>query len=120
MLTLKHFFDRPTWAAAAGYNFNVIDCMSEAANRIDIFRGIWGLICEMPDIELRHIWMLPFNLFVCALALFWPFIYPVFGLILYFKCKRTARKYQKEMPDIVRNNIDGWLRDFDREQARGR
>ena len=118
MLTLKHFFDRPSWAAAAGYNFNIIDCMSEAANRIDVFKEIWGLICETPDIELRRIWVLPFNLAVCLLALLWPFIYPFFGLAMYFKCKRVARKYKKGMPDIVRNNLDGWLREFDREQRR--
>ncbi len=115
MLTLKHFFDRPTWAAAAGYNFNIIDCMSEAANRIAVFKGIWGLICETPDIELRHIWILPLNFAACMLALLWPFIYPVFGLVTYFKCKRVAKKYRTEMTEVARQNIDEWLSDFDRK-----
>ena len=114
MLTLKHFFDRPTWAAVAGYDFNFIDCMSECANRINVFEGIWGLLKETPDIELRSIWVLPFNLAVCALSLFWPFIYPFFAIVLYFKCKRAVRKYpiREKWPEIVEKNITSWMEGF--------
>lgn len=35
MMTLKHFLDRPLWAAAAGYDFNYMDCMSYTANAYD-------------------------------------------------------------------------------------
>lgn len=111
MLTLKHFFDRPTWAAA-GYEFNFIDCMSEAANRVDIFKGIFGVIKEIPDIELREIWKLPFSVFVCILAILWPFIYPLVAIRTYFSCKRVAKQYRDGMPEIVKNNISVWIRDF--------
>ncbi|MEL3300573.1 hypothetical protein R9R02_01410, partial [Escherichia coli] len=29
-ITFKHFQDNPTWAAAAGYDFNYFDCLSVA------------------------------------------------------------------------------------------
>jgi len=117
MLTLKHFFDRPTWAAVAGYNFNIIDCMSEAANRINISQAMWALLCEIPDIEVREIWKVPFNLIVCVIALFWVFIYPFAGLAMYFRCKRAVKKYplRSEWPPIVEKNISGWLRKCERK-----
>lgn len=115
MITLKHFFDRPTWAAVAGYDFNIIDCMAEAANRIPIFRTIAELLKDIPNIELRGIWELPLNLVLCAMLLLWPILYPVLGLVTYTRCKISIAKYRKNPSAIVKRNIVNWLNGFDRK-----
>lgn len=114
MLTLKHFFDRPTWAAAAGYDFNFIDCMSEAINRLAITKGVVSLIKEIPDIELRSAaWALPLSLACILIAMLWPFLYPILAIHTYVKCKFYAKKYRTQKPERVATNIAVWLRDFE-------
>lgn len=45
MLMFEHFCDRPTWAAAAGYEFNIINCLSYSAVTVDM-SDIKDLLCS--------------------------------------------------------------------------
>ncbi|EPC06795.1 hypothetical protein HMPREF0864_04803 [Enterobacteriaceae bacterium 9_2_54FAA] len=119
MLTFKHFKDRPSWAAADGYDFNIIDCMSEAAGRINIWRGIVDAILEIPDFELREAWYrLPISLVAVAIALAWPLIFWIVGLDSYVKCIRNRRKYLNTKSEIVLYNLAVWRRECDRRIKR--
>lgn len=120
MLTFKHFKDRPSWAAADGYDFNIIDCMSEAAGRINIWRGIVDVILEVPDFQLREAWYrLPISLVAVVIALVWPLIFWIVGLGSYVKCIRNRRKYLNTKSEIVLNNLAVWRRECDRRIKRG-
>ncbi|PHM68835.1 hypothetical protein [Xenorhabdus kozodoii] len=113
MITFKHFLDRPLWAAVAGYDFNIIDCLSVAACRcFSIPVNIWD---ELLDLEIRQIFS---AIIVAAAGLFCVFIYPlifwVFGIGLYFNCKRYVKKYKTDKPQIVIDNLNKWKFDCDR------
>lgn len=119
MLTFKHFKDRPTWAAADGYDFNIIDCMSEAAGRINIWRGIVDVILEVPDFELRVAWYrLPISLVAVVITLAWPLIFWIAGLVLYVQCIINRRKYLNNKSEIVLNNLAVWRRECERRIKR--
>ncbi len=63
MMTFKHFLDRPLWAAAAGYDFNYMDCMSYAANAYDhSFILLLNSLKILPETEVGelHLWMFGF------------------------------------------------------------
>lgn len=77
MLTLKHFLNRPTWAAAAGYDFNYLDCMAFTADKYDaVFSALADVCYELPSTEVRD---LPLMLVVLIAALagivVWPLIF---------------------------------------------
>lgn len=115
MLTLKHFFDRPSWAAAAGYDFNFIDCMSEAANRINVFQGICQMVADIPHLELREAWYgLPLRIVLIPVALSWPLIFWVFAIHTYLKCKRARNEWLGTNDPVVINNIEVWKARCDR------
>jgi len=115
MLTFKHFCDRPTWAAAAGYRFNFIDCLSQAMVRMNICSGIKDVLLEIPDLELREAWYkLPVCLLAICLAISWPLIFWIFGIITYARCIHAKRKYAGTKSDVVQKNLRVWLYQFDR------
>lgn len=111
MLTLKHFFDRPTWAAAAGYQFNYFDCLSHAACSYDeIVRALFGVVASLPDTTIREfplavLWMVA----AAAGVIIWPLTFWVFAIWFWFHCKKYQRKYRNHMSDTTRENIRVWL-----------
>lgn len=118
MLTLKHFIDRPSWAAVAGYNFNFFDCLCFSAQKYDnFFHALYSVFKNLLDTEIREI---PGAVVVISLALLgivlWPFAFFFDAAYVYVKCKRTKKKYpdRESMPDIVKENIRNWLEQCDR------
>ncbi|WP_051870553.1 hypothetical protein [Xenorhabdus bovienii] len=113
MITFRHFLDRPIWAAVAGYDFNIIDCLSVAGCRyFSVPMNIWD---ELLDLEIRQMVAV---IMIALSGLFFVFIYPlifwVFGIGLYFNCKRYIRKYKAGKPQIVIDNLNKWKSDCDR------
>lgn len=114
-LTFEHFCDRPTWAAAAGYEFNIIDCLSASACSIDIFKGIKELVRNIPDIELRSVlWELPLTIIAIPVAMMWPLAFWIVGIASYVKCRRSRRKYLNSDNETVQANLRNWRQDCDR------
>ncbi|WP_424121933.1 hypothetical protein [Rouxiella badensis] len=119
-LTFSHFNDRPSWAAAAGYNFNIIDCLSFAARRYGLSE-ILDLLEDTGDIEIRSVlWKLPINFVAICILVFWPLIYWVNGLALYVVCIKNRRKYRNYKSERVQINLRNWLEDFEQRSRRGR
>ncbi|WP_447874443.1 hypothetical protein [Serratia fonticola] len=119
MLTFKHFCDRPSWAAAAGYDFNIIDCISAAAVGVNIKGGLGDIIADIPYIELREAWWrLPLSLILIAGFITWPLTFWLVGLASYFKCRRSRKEYRDPKSEIVQANLRNWLNDFDRRQRK--
>lgn len=115
MVTFKHFCDRPTWAVAAGYKFNFIDCLSQAMVRMNICTGIKDVLLEIPDLELREAWYkLPISLLAIFIALTWPLTFWIFGIITYARCIHAKKKYAGVNSEIFLNNLRSWLHHFDR------
>lgn len=119
MLTLKHFLERPKWAAAAGYEFNYLDCMAFSAARYDVFFSVIAdVIYEFPDTEVRE---LPLKLivFIAAVAgvVIWPFIFWIIALYVWITCRKYRNKYHHGtgMNEIARNNLAVWLSECDRK-----
>ncbi|HDL7449381.1 TPA: hypothetical protein PXN62_003033 [Yersinia enterocolitica] len=122
MLTLKHFLDRPTWAAAAGYDFNIIDCMSYAAAR---YGDIWSTLCDhildFPDIEVREA---PLSILIMLAGLFgivvYPFIFWIFGIALNVRCRRDRAKYYGQpQEETVQVNLRNWLNECEKRFNKG-
>lgn len=108
-VTLRHFVDRPVLAAAAGYDFNFIDCMAYTAHQyafcMKSYNWFFWLDTEIRELPLTAIKLLAM-LFVTVTT---PFIYPAYSVIVYFICK----KYQKvKHTEIIDRNITGWLMRF--------
>lgn len=120
-LTLEHFFDNPSWAAAAGYKFNLLDCLSDAANKASIREGVKQLISNIPDIELRSVWWeLPFSILAVISLVTWPLTFWVVGLLTYAKCIRCRNKYLgSENPTFIKN-LRNWHEECDRRIRRGK
>ncbi|PBI79623.1 hypothetical protein A9993_07675 [Rahnella victoriana] len=121
MITFKHFLDRPSWAAAAGYDFNVFDCLSYSAQKFG-FADVLDLLEDTGDIELRQaFWKLPVNALAMIVLLSWPLIFWVNGIMVYIKCRLTKRNYAgSKRTERVEINLRNWLADFDWRQRRGR
>ncbi|HEM8556157.1 TPA: hypothetical protein U2Q34_000182 [Citrobacter koseri] len=120
MLTLQHFLDKPTWAAADGYNFNYFDCMAYTAAQYDcVFLAVRRVAENFLDTELRE---LPFVLLVLFVALIgvivWPLTFWLTAIWIWLRCKHHRQKYQhgNGMKDIARSNLDNWKRRFERER----
>ncbi|EOU3128662.1 hypothetical protein ACNVFK_004286 [Yersinia enterocolitica] len=117
MLTFKHFRDRLMWAAAAGYNFNVMDCFSVSACRYgSVFSGLWDRILDFPDIEVREA---PLQI-ICILAgmigiVIYPFLFWFLGIWLYVQCKKEKAEYSNNMTDIAEVQIARWLNECERK-----
>lgn len=121
MLTFKHFLDRPAWAAAAGYEFNLSDCLSYSAQKFGL-ADVLDLLEDTGEIELRQIfWKLPVNVLAMAVLLSWPLIFWIHSITVYFKCRFTKRNYAgSKRTERVEINLRNWISDFDRRQRRGR
>lgn len=116
MLMFEHFCDRPTWAAAAGYEFNIIDCLSYSAVTVDM-SDIKDLLIEIPDIELRSLlWDLPLKLLTLTAIITWPLTFWIAGLMIYIRCRKHRRKYAGSENERVQINIRNWLGEFERQQ----
>lgn len=120
MLTLKHFLDRPVWAAAAGYDFNYMDCLSYTACRYDqIFSALRDVMVEFPETPVKE---LPLMLLVviaaCAGVVVWPFIFWIVGIAVWFGCKKYQWKYRQHTPERVRENLAIWLRECEKKWTR--
>lgn len=116
MLTFKHFCDRPLWAAADGYDFNFLDCLSVAAINITApFVAIKNITSSFPDWEMRELLPNLLALIVittCAIA--YPMTYWIYAIFVYFNCKRHARKYRTEKSEVARINLAEWRESCDR------
>lgn len=119
MLTFKHFMDRPSWAAAAGYDFNIIDCLSYSAKRFGC-TDVMDLLEDTGDIELRQvIWKLPVNILAMCILIAWPFVFWLQGILIYIRCRIVKKKYGgMNHPERVQINLRNWRENFDREQRR--
>ncbi|MCK6919661.1 hypothetical protein L8Q54_15445 [Enterobacter kobei] len=109
-ITFRHFQDNPAWAAAAGYDFNFIDCVSASAQcTSNIASNLLDEIAEFPDAEVRYIPVFIIKLSVGSLLLFaMIFAYPLFALVIFFRCKSMKRKYKDDYSDIVDHNLRTW------------
>lgn len=119
MLTLKHFMDRPTWAAAAGYQFNYLDCMAHTANLYgNVFLALRQACIGFPDTEVRE---LPLVMIVLVIAIagiiVWPLIFWIVAIQVWLKCRRMRQRYHLSdgMTDVAKNNLAVWLRNCDRK-----
>ncbi|EOE3543557.1 hypothetical protein ACQR8F_00080 [Klebsiella pneumoniae] len=119
MLTLKHFMDRPTWAAAAGYQFNYFDCMAHTANLYgNVFAALRDVCVGFPDTEVRE---LPGVIIVLIAAIagiiVWPLIFWVVAIQVWLKCRRMRRRYHfgGDMTNVAKNNLAVWMRNCDRK-----
>lgn len=113
MLTLKHFLDRPKWAAAAGYEFNYIDCMAFTAARYDTFFSLFlDVIYEFPSTEVSELplWLARFIATVAGIVI-WPFIFSIIAFPVWMSCRKYRKKYHfgTGMNDIARKNLSNWL-----------
>ncbi len=108
-VTLRHFFDRPAYAAAAGYDFNFFDCMAFTAHKYVECMSSYNWFFWL-DTEIRE---LPFTavtlLTMIFIAVTTPFIYPVYGVATYVMCRRAKKVKHTE---IIDRNITGWLMRF--------
>lgn len=115
MITFKHFLDRPSWAAAAGYDFNIIDSMSYAAQWPNICSGCWDVMADIPGIELGEAWWkLPLSLLIVIIAVLYPMFFWAFGLAVWIKCRRHREKYLKSTDEREQMRLNNWLEEFDR------
>lgn len=119
MLTLKHFIDRPTWVAAAGYDFNYLDCMAYTAGLYDlIFSALREAILDIPDTTVRELSFSSAIIGVTICGIFvWPFIFWIVAIPVWLKCKRMRRRYQfgNAMTEIARNNLELWQRECEKK-----
>lgn len=119
MLTFKHFIDRPTWAAAAGYSFNYFDCMSYTAGMYGgVFVAIRNVFYDFFSTELRE---LPLVLSVLVLAgagvVLWPVIFWIPAIWIWIRCRHHRNKYHRGsgMTEAARKNLKVWKSQLDRE-----
>ncbi|HFZ1111772.1 hypothetical protein [Citrobacter koseri] len=119
MLTLKHFIDRPTWAAAAGYNFNYLDCMAYTADLYRlIFSALRDVFRDFLSTEVREI---PLMLAVITAAIsgvfVWPFIFWIVAIPVWLKCRRMRSSYQfgGAMTETAEINLKRWQRECEKK-----
>lgn len=114
MLTLKHFFDNPRFAAAAGYDFNIIDCISFTASRIDLVYMVIEETIDFLESEIFRIWyLLPRLMVVYVIAVAYPFTFWILGLFVYAACRRSRKKYLNSTNPQVISDLNLWLRGFE-------
>ena len=124
ILTLRHFIDRPTWAAAAGYEFNYLDCMAYTAD----FYGNMFLVLRNAGIDFldTSVRDLPIVLVAVIAALcgvfVWPLIFWLVAVPVWLKCKSMRRRYRSgdAMTEIARVNLERWQRECERKWRRAK
>lgn len=108
-VTLRHFIDRPIYAAAAGYDFNLFDCMAFTAHTYVKFLKDSKWFFWL-DTEIRELPFTAITLFTMIfIAVTTPFIYPIYGVATYVMCRRIQKVQHTE---IIDRNITGWLMRF--------
>ena len=122
MLTLRHFIDRPTWAAAAGYEFNYLDCMAYTADFYGLmFSALRNAGSGFLDTSVRYspIALVAMIAALCGVIV-WPLIFWIVAIPVWLKCKSMRRRYQfgDAMTEIARGNLDLWLRECARKWRR--
>ncbi len=109
-ITFNHFMDNPSWAAAAGYDFNFIDCISASAQCVfNIGGNLANEILDIPDAEVRELPAFMIKMLLGSLILaVMVFCYPIFAIAIYFRCKSMTRKYKDDYSEIVSHNLRFW------------
>lgn len=118
-ITFNHFMDNPSWAAAAGYDFNFIDCISASAQcTFNIGSNLKDDILDLPDTEVRD---LPAFIIKMTIGLFllaaMVFCYPIFAIAIHIRCKSMRKKYKDDFSEIVSHNLRVWARQVYRRSA---
>jgi hypothetical protein len=121
MLTLKHFLDKPTWAAAAGYDFNYLDCLSFTAGLYrNIPQAARNVFKNFLDTTIAE---LPFVLMALIFALlglvFWPLVFWIPAILVWWNCKKVSKKYRSgiDVDPRVLTMLNNWRRDFERKEG---
>ncbi len=120
MMTLKHFLDRPLWAAAAGYDFNYMDCMSYTANAYDYsFSLLLNSLRILPQTEVESFIYGYWALSRLELVLLYGLLFSgwLVAVVVWFKCKTYRRKYflGDGMTDIAKMNIEKWTKECEKK-----
>jgi len=119
-ITFRHFQDNPYWASAAGYDFNFIDCLSVSAQVVaNISHHLFDDIASLPDTEVRElpVFFIKFTFAVLMISLMLSG-YPIFAVVIYFRCLSGRKKYSGEHNDTVSNNMRVWIKQCDRRWER--
>lgn len=124
MLTLKHFIDRPSWAAAAGYDFNYMDCMSFTATLYDLaFSSLWNSARDFPYTEVRELPFVLVTVISAVISIFvWPLIFWIAAFPVWLYCRLMRRRYQfgGHMTETAKNNIEVWKRQCEKKWRKKR
>lgn len=122
MLTLRHFIDRPTWAAAAGYEFNYLDCMAYTADFYGLmFSALRNAGSDFLDTSVRDLPIVLLAVIAALCGVFaWPLIFWLVAIPVWMKCKSMRRRYQfgGAMTEIARGNLEQWQRECARKWKR--
>lgn len=106
-VTLRHFLDKPDYAAVAGYDFNFFDCMAFTADRYFDFLKTRDWLFWL-DTEIRELPSTILSLVAMTiLTILPPLIFPLFSLVTYIDCRI---KISQPMTPIRDSNITDWLR----------
>lgn len=109
-ITFTHFMDNPSWAAAAGYDFNFIDCISASVHcTFNIGSNMKDDLLELPDTEVRDLPAFMVKLLI-GLFLLWAmlFCYPIFAIAIFIRCKSMRKKYKDDFNETVSHNLRTW------------
>lgn len=108
-LTLAHFFDNHHIAAAAGYDFNIIDCMSFAAIRLSEKGVKREILVDLGRTEVADWRGIVVSLLSLAITCLWPFFYQIMGAMTYWQCRQSVKRYRFSSDVTVKRNINRWL-----------
>ncbi len=119
-ITFRHFQDNPAWAAAAGYDFNFIDCVAASAQcTANIAQNLLQEIIELPDTEVRYVPVFIIKITAGLLLLFsMIFAYPLFAVAIFYRCKSMKRKYKDDYSATVNQNLRTWANHVYRRNAK--
>lgn len=122
MLTLRHFIDRPTWAAAAGYEFSYLDCMAYTAELYGLmFSALRNAGTDFLDTSVRDLPVVLAAVIAALCGVFiWPLIFWLVAIPVWLKCKSMRRRYQSgdAMTEIAKGNLERWQRECARKWRR--
>ena len=120
MLTLRHFLDRPTWAAAAGYDFNYLDCLSFSARLYNrVFSALSEVLRDFPETQVKE---LPLTVLIITAAIagviVWPYIFWIVAFLVRRNCLNAREKYKNDKSERVKQNLAIWIKDCKRKWER--
>lgn len=110
-ITFKHFTDNPSWAAAAGYDFNFVDCISASAHcTFNISSHLTDDLRDLPNTEVRDLPAFIVKMVIGLLLLSaMTFGYPIFAVAIFIRCKIMKRKYKDDFSETVSHNLSTWV-----------